>query len=158
MTDQETPDGDGHGVVLAAFGGLVGVLAVVGRLTGSRLPERPSVGDTVLLSIATHKVSRLLTKGVVTGPLRAPFTTVEELTGEGEVNESPRGHHLRHTIGELLTCPFCLSVWVATVLTAGLLAAPRTTRLVATVLTTVTASDVLQLAYDAAKTAAEQAG
>ena len=59
-------------------------------------------------------------------------------------------------MGELLSCPFCLAVWVATALTGGLVLAPRVTRLVATILTAVTASDFLQFAYAAAQRSGQE--
>jgi len=49
-----------------------------------------------------------------------------------------------------------LAVWVATALTGGLMLAPRVTRLVATVLTAVTASDFLQFAYAAAQRSGQE--
>ena len=66
-----------------------------------------------------------------------------------------QGSPTRHAIGELLSCPFCLAVWVATGLTGGLVLAPRLTRLVATALTAVAASDFLQMGYAVAQQAAE---
>ena len=80
--------------------------------------------DVVLLSIATHKLSRLLSKDAVTSPLRAPFTRYDHPIGSGEVTEQVRdqGSSTRHAVGELLSCPFCLAVWVATGLTGGLVA------------------------------------
>ena len=80
----------------------------------------------MLISIATHKLSRLLAKDSVTSPLRAPFTRYAEPGGAAEVNEEVRdqGSSIRHSIGELVTCPFCLAVWVATGLTGGLVLAP----------------------------------
>lgn len=141
----------GYTVVLGGYSALVGLLAAVGRVTGTRLPERFSVQDTVLLCVATHKASRLLAKDAVTSPLRAPFTRYEEPAGEAELTESVRGEGVQHAVGELVTCPFCLAVWVAGGLTAGLVFAPRATRVVLTALTAVGASDALQLAYDGAK-------
>jgi hypothetical protein len=146
----------GYVTALGVYGGVVGVLAVVGRATGARLPERFSLGDTVLVSLATHKASRLLTKDAITSPLRAPFTRYEEPAGDGELNESVVGTGVRHAVGELMTCPFCLAVWVATGMTAGMVFAPRFTRAAATVLTAVAASDTLQLGYDAAKQALQK--
>lgn len=140
-----------HSMVLGGYGALIGLLGALGRARGTRLPERFATQDIVLLCAATHKASRLVTKESVTGPLRAPFTRFEEPTGEAEVKESPRGEGVRHTVGELLTCPFCFGVWAATGLTAGLVLAPRVTRLVTTALTAVAASDAAHLAYDAAK-------
>jgi hypothetical protein len=61
----------------------------------------------------------------------------------------------RHSLGELLTCPFCLDAWVATVFTIGLVFAPRLTRLVAGTATALAGSDFLQLAYARAQRAAE---
>ena len=60
-----------------------------------------------------------------------------------------RGTGLRHTVGELLTCPFCIAQWIATIFGFGLVLFPRTTRFVAATLTAVTASDWLQFARTA---------
>jgi hypothetical protein len=98
----------------------------------------------------------LLAKDAVTSPIRAPFTRYEEPAGEGELNESVTGHGTDHAVGELLTCPFCLAIWIATGLAAGMVFAPRFTRIAATVLTAVAASDVLQLGYDGAKQALDR--
>ncbi|MEV6299747.1 DUF1360 domain-containing protein [Actinoplanes sp. NPDC051861] len=149
---------DGYLVAMGAFGALAGSLAGAARVTGRPVPERPAVTDVVLLSIATHKLSRLLAKDSVTSPLRAPFTRYAEPAGAAELNEEVRdqGSSVRHGIGELVTCPFCLAVWVATGLTGGLVLAPRLTRLAATVLTATAASDFLQMAYSIAKEKAER--
>ncbi|MEU6152951.1 DUF1360 domain-containing protein [Actinosynnema sp. NPDC047251] len=144
---------------MGGYLGLVGAATVVGVARGARLPERFSWSDTLLVSVATHKMTRLLNKSAVTSPLRAPFTRFEGSAGEGEVLESvpSTGNH-RHAVGELLTCPFCSGVWLATSLTAGLVLAPRPTRLLTTTMAAVAGSDFLHLAYDAAKSAAAQAG
>ena len=148
--DDDRPLG-GYTLVLGAFTAAAGLLTGIGRLRGVRLPERISASDTVLLCVATHKASRLLAKDAVTSPLRAPFTRFEEPAGDGEVNESVRGTGVQHAIGELLTCPFCLAAWVAGGLTAGLVLAPRATRVLLTGLTAIAGSDALQLAYDKLK-------
>jgi hypothetical protein len=148
----------GYLAAMGVYAGVVGGLALLGRAAGVRLPERFGLGDTVLLSIATHKASRLLAKESITSPLRAPFTRFEEPAGEAELNESVRGHGAQHAVGELLTCPFCLAVWISSGLTAGMVFTPRFTRLVTTVLTATAASDALQLAYDSGKKVSEQVG
>jgi hypothetical protein len=147
----------GYLVAMGAFGALATSLGAAVKVTGKPVPERPSAGDVALLSIATHKLSRLLAKDAVTSPLRAPFTRYAEPAGAAELNEEVRDHgsSLRHGIGELITCPFCLAVWVATGLTGGLLLAPRLTRLAAVTLTATAVSDFLQMAYDIAKKSAE---
>jgi len=142
---------------MGAFGALATSLAGAAKVTGRPAPDRLSVGDVALLSIATHKLSRLLAKDAVTSPLRAPFARYAEPAGAAELNEEVRDHgsSVRHGIGELITCPFCLAVWVATGLAGGLVLAPRLTRLAAATLTATAVSDFLQMAYDIAKKAAE---
>ncbi|MFC0503059.1 DUF1360 domain-containing protein [Micromonospora costi] len=150
----------GYLAAMGTYAGVTAALAGAARLTGRPVPERPAPSDVVLLSIATHKLSRLLSKDAVTSPLRAPFTRYDRPIGSGEVMEEVRdsGSSTRHAIGELLSCPFCLAVWVATGLTGGLVLAPRLTRLVATALTAVAASDFLQMGYAVAQQAAEGGG
>ncbi|MFC7483637.1 DUF1360 domain-containing protein [Luedemannella flava] len=122
------------------------------RLTGCRLPATVPVGDVALLSAATFRISRLVTKDSVTSPLRAPVTRFTGAAGAGEVNEEPRGENgLSHAAGELASCPFCASVWTATGLTAGMAFAPRLTRWVAATATAVAAADFLQFAYARAR-------
>ncbi|BCY06076.1 DUF1360 domain-containing protein [Actinoplanes sp. L3-i22] len=147
----------GYLAAMGAFGALAASLAAAARLTGRPVPERPALADVALLSLATHKLSRLIAKDSVTSPLRAPFTRYTEPAGAAELNEEVRdsGSSLKHGIGELITCPFCLALWVATGLTGGLVLAPRLTRLVATVLTATAVSDFLQMAYSVAKEKAE---
>jgi hypothetical protein len=87
----------------------------------------------------------------VFSPLRAAFIRHEEPAGEGELNESMRGHGARHAIGEMISCPFCLAMWIATGLVGGLALAPRLTRTVELIMSAVAVSDALQLVYDAAK-------
>ena len=144
-------------VTMGAFGVLAASFAAAAKVTGRPVPERVSAQDVVLISIATHKLSRLLAKDSVTSPLRAPFTRYTEPGGAAEVNEEVRdqGSSIRHSIGELVTCPFCLAVWVATGLTGGLVLAPRLTRLAATAMTATAVSDFLQMAYSISKEAAE---
>ncbi|HEV7907998.1 MAG TPA: DUF1360 domain-containing protein [Pseudonocardiaceae bacterium] len=148
---QERRPLSGYAVVLGTYTALVGLVTAAGRMSGKQLPERIGLGDTVLVSVATHKASRLLTKEAVTSPLRAPFTRFQGPSGEAEINESVRGSGARHALGELLTCPFCVGVWIASAMTAGLVLAPRATRLIATALTVVALSDTLQISYDLAK-------
>ncbi len=141
----------GYLATLGAYVGLAGGLTGLARLTGRTPPDRLATQDLVLISIATHKVIRMLAKDAVTSPLRAPFTRYEGPSGDAELGEQVRGTGLRHSIGELVSCPFCLSVWVATGFTAGLVFAPRFTRLVAATFTAVAVSDALQLGYAAAQ-------
>lgn len=143
---------------LTVYASVVAGLTGVAVATGRRAPSRPAPADVLLISVATHKLSRLLAKEAVTSPLRAAMTRFEGAAGSSEVNEVPRATGPRHAAAELISCPFCLGVWVSTGFCAGLVFVPRLTRLVATGLTAVAGSDFLQLAYDAAKHASGNAG
>ena len=132
---------------------MVGGLALAER-SGRRIPDRVGVGDLVLMGVATHKLSRLITKDRVTSFARAPFTRYEEPAGHGEIEEHARGTGMRRAVGQLLTCPYCISQWVAGGFTVGLVAAPRPTRLAAALFAAIAISDGLQLAWKAAETRA----
>ena len=148
--DADRPLG-GYAAALGAYACFAGALVGIGSLRGKRLPGKVGIGDAVLLSVATHKMSRLIAKDAVMSPVRAAFTRYEEPAGEGELNESVRGHGVRHAVGEMISCPFCLAVWIATGLVGGLAIAPRLTRTVELIMSAVATSDALQLVYDAAR-------
>ena len=120
------------------------------RRSATGLPERIDARDLALLSGASFKLGRLIAKEKVSAPLRAPFTEYQgKADAPGEVNERPRGTGPRAALGELLTCPYCLGMWVVSALTVGLVTAPRETRLVASILSALGVSDFLQVAYRA---------
>ncbi|MEV4294767.1 DUF1360 domain-containing protein [Microbispora rosea] len=141
--------------VLAVYGGGVTALLAAAKLTGRRPPEKIKVMDLMLMGLFTHRLSRTLAKDPVTSPIRAPFTRYEGLSGPAELKEKVRGHGLQHAVGELLTCPFCLSQWVATGYAAGTVFFPRVTRLAGATMAAVAISDWLQLAYARLMKAAE---
>lgn len=133
--------------IMGTYAGLVALGSVAVRRRG--LPAGFSWSDVALVSVATHKLSRLISKDPVTSPLRAPFTRFAGTTGPAELKEEVRGGTVRRPIGELLTCPFCVSQWVATGLVFGMVLAPRATRLTASVFTATAGSDFLQFARTA---------
>lgn len=133
--------------IMGGYGAFAAALFGAVRVNDRDLPERFSASDLALLTVATHKISRLAAKDPVTSPLRAPFTRFAGTSGEAELAEEVRGTGPRKAVGELVTCPFCLGQWVATALAFGLVLTPRPTRLVASVFTALTGADVLQLLY-----------
>ncbi len=147
---EERPLGSYAGL-MGVYGAMVVVLAALVRRRGRGLPERIHLGDLALLSVATHKISRLLAKDPVASPLRAPFTRFEGTSGPAELAEDVRGVGPRKAVGELITCPFCLGQWIATGLAFGLVLAPRATRLATSIFAGLTAADFLQFAYAAAE-------
>jgi hypothetical protein len=137
----------GYAATMSTYGLVVGALAAAARLADRDIPEGLSVTDIAVVAVATHKLSRLLARDPVTSPLRAPFTAYRGTAGPAELAEDVRGEGARKTVGELITCPFCIGVWVATGFTAGLVFLPRTTRLAAGTLTALSGADLLQYGH-----------
>ena len=137
----------GYLALLGVYAGGVGATALAGRLAGRRLPDRIGLLDLGLLGVATHRLSRTIAKDPITSPVRAPFTKYDGTSAAGELAEQVRGHGLQHSTGELLACPMCLAQWVASALSAGLVFAPRQTRLAMATLSAVASADFLQYVY-----------
>ncbi|HVA59494.1 MAG TPA: DUF1360 domain-containing protein [Mycobacteriales bacterium] len=131
------------GVYAATLAGLAA--AVRGRR--AEIAEQIDWRDLGLVALASFRLSRTIAKDSVASPVRAPFTRFEGVSGPAELKESPRGHGWRHTIGELITCPFCLDQWVSTGFVGGLVLAPRVTRVLAAVFAVRGLADAGQLGY-----------
>jgi hypothetical protein len=134
--------------IIATYSSVVLAVSTVAWRRG-RLPERVPTQDLLLYSIATHKVARIIAKDPVTSPLRAPFTTLESVSGPAELHEEVTGRGWRRAVGELLSCPFCLAQWVGTGFVFGGMFFPRGTRAVAATFVVHAASDALQFGYAA---------
>ncbi|MCU1486275.1 MAG: hypothetical protein JWN67_3021 [Actinomycetia bacterium] len=139
-----------YGVLDVVYVGLVGLLGLAARRRRTALPEL-SPRDIALVGAATHRLARTIAKDPITSPIRMPFTTYAGTSGPAELHEEVVAEGFGHAIGELVTCPFCLSQWVATGFVAGLVFAPRATRLVAATFAGVALSDFLQYAYAGAQ-------
>lgn len=143
----------GYRAVAAVYAGGVAAAGLVAARTRPAelvLPasSRPQAwSDIALVGLSTYKLSRLLTKQKVTSPLRAPFTDYTGPGGPGEVNVEPVGDGWRRSVGELLSCPFCLDVWIATAGAFGLHLAPRSTRFVLSTFAAVGVSDLLHFVH-----------
>lgn len=137
----------GYAVAVAGYGAFLAALAAGVKLSGTRLPRRVRPVDIVLGGLAVHKAVRLLAKDAVTSPIRAPFTEFSGSGGSGEVTEEVRGRGIWHVVGEVVSCPFCLAPWASGAYVAGLLMAPRHTRVVAGMFGVVGVSDMLQQLY-----------
>lgn len=149
---QERPLG-GYALLMGGFTALGGAFALWLRHADRDLPEQVDARDLALVSIATFKASRIIARDRVTSAVRAPFSRFQDDAGPGEVDEAARGHGMRRALGELLVCPYCLDVWTASALLCGLVAAPRSTRFCASMLTAVSVADALQIAYAKAESA-----
>jgi hypothetical protein len=140
----------------SVYGAAVAGLSALVRAKHRELPERLSAADLALVTVATHRLARTIAKDPVTSPLRAPFTQFAGTSGEAELHEEVRGTGVRHAVGELLTCPFCLAQWIGTGFAFGLVLAPRATRLTAGIFTIIAGADALQYAYAALQSTTEE--
>jgi hypothetical protein len=138
-----------YAAVAGLFNLIFALFLLISRRAGRPLPERVEVRDIALLGVATHKLSLLVAEDAVTSPLRAPFTELQEKQSPKSVDEKPRGDGLRRSLGELITCKFCVGQWVASFFTYGLVLFPAATRLVASIFAIVALSDHLHQTYKA---------
>ncbi len=126
-----------YAALAAAFGTvLAGFLALAGR----RLPERMSLTDTVRIGLASYKIGRLIAKDRVTSFVRAPVTEDPEAT-------EPKREGASRAIGELVTCPYCIGLWVASGFAYSLVFFPRQTRFVTTIFGGQAVADFLNAAF-----------
>ena len=148
-SDKPKPLG-GYAAIAAVFTvGLASALAIAEENDD----EAPKLtwSDLVLFGIATHKLSRVVTKDIVTSPFRAPFVKFKKYTGAGEVEEEARGKGLQEAIGDLVTCPYCIAPWLGSAMVFASARAPRATRLLAGIFAIKAGSDFLNHAYVRAK-------
>jgi hypothetical protein len=138
-----------YAALLGVFNLILALFILIARKFGRPIPERIEARDIALLGVATHKLSLLVAQDAITSPLRAPFTELQEKQSPKSVDEKPRGKGLRRSVGELLTCHFCVGQWVASFFTYGLVFAPAVTRLVASIFAIVALSDHLHQTYKA---------
>ena len=115
---------------LAEYAALAGAFSAVltGFLfaAGPRLPERISLVDTVRIGLASYKLGRLIAKDPVASFVRAPVTEDQDAT-------EPKREGAARALGELVTCPYCIGLWIASGFAYSLVLFPRQTRLVTTI-------------------------
>ena len=98
-------------------------LAAAGLSQRNRLPAKTSLSDLAALGLAAHAIARIVAQDRIAVFVRRPFA-------EGPAALQPKGTGHRRAIGELLTCPHCLGLWIAAGLAVAQLRFPRGTRLV----------------------------
>src|SRR5215217_7406831 len=115
MTPEEAAkDRASHTAKLALIGAFLGSMATF-SLTALRRESQPAGRpfDLVLLGLASYRIGRMLAYERVAAPLRAAVTTTApDPSGYGETVVA-RGDGARKAVGELLSCPICVSTWAA---------------------------------------------
>jgi hypothetical protein len=136
MTEGERPYAE-YAALTAAFSGVLGGFLLLAR---RRLPERIGFGDVARIGLASYKLGRLVAKDDVTAWVRAPLTQDAEAT-------EPKPEGAARALGELVTCPYCIGVWVASGLSYALVLFPRETRLVTTIFGSQAVADFLNAGF-----------
>ena len=114
---------------LVFFGALIAVYFITGAGRLEQAIKSWSALDFILLAAATYRLGHLVAYDRVMEPHRHPFArTVPDGSGAGESVEAI-GEGIRHTIGQLITCPICAGTWIAAGLVYGLVWLPALTRL-----------------------------
>jgi len=129
-----------YAAVNVVWAGLLGSLL---RATARNGSTGPGPAELPMFGLATFALTKALAKEKVGVWAREPL--VEEDTPDGD--RRPRGRGLRYVLGELVTCPRCLGTWGSLGLIGLRVARPREGRIVAGVLATAAANDLLQSGF-----------
>lgn len=132
------------------------LLAAVVAATSRRADDRAAIRgrDLPPLGLATFALSKTVAREKIGTWVRDPF--VEESTDHRP--GAPRGHGLRHAVGELLTCTRCVGAWAALGVVGLRAASPRAGRVATAVLATAGINDFLQAGFRYATERADAAG
>lgn len=140
----EKPPYRAYATIVGAFAAGIGVVGGIAAAREQPIREITPI-DLALLGLATFKASRTITRDRVGSFVREPFVEGEAYDGR---DEHPRREtEMRQALGELVTCTRCLGTWIAAGLTSLEILAPRTGRLVTSVLAAGAVSDFLQAGF-----------
>jgi Protein of unknown function (DUF1360) len=144
-TSQKRPPYGAYAGIVSVFAGGLGAAGVVARLL-HREPREHTALDFVVLSTASFKAARTISRDEVTSFLRAPFVEGEAHEGDEQPVESG---DLHQAIGELVTCSRCIGTWCAAGLACTQVLAPRFGRMLTWSLAAAGANDFLQASFAA---------
>jgi Protein of unknown function (DUF1360) len=144
--EPQSPPYRAYAAILGTF--LGGLGAVSGLAAARRRPiEEISGIDLALLGLATFKASRTIARDKVASFVRDPFVEGDAYTGEDET--PTRETELKQAIGELVTCTRCVGTWIGAGLASTQILAPRTGRLLTSVLAAGAINDWLLAGFSA---------
>jgi hypothetical protein len=140
----DRPPYGAYAAILGTFAAGLAAAGVVSRSLG-RDPQCQTSLDLVVLSAATFRAARTLSRDQVASVIRQPFVRGDAYRGEDE-EPLPTGG-LEQAIGELVTCTRCVGTWAAAGLATTQVVAPRFGRLLTWSLGAAAANDFLQAAF-----------
>lgn len=134
MEERPLPE---YAAITGVFGAALGGFLLLAR---RRLPEKVGFADVARIGLASYKLGRLVAKDEVTSWVRAPVTRDEE-------TQEPKPQGMERALGELVTCPYCIGLWIASGLSYALVLFPRETRLVTTIFGSQAVADFLNAGF-----------
>ena len=144
--EPQPPPYRAYATIVGTF--LSGLGAVSGLAAARRRPIQEISGiDLALLGLATFKASRTIARDKVASFVRDPF--VEGEAYEGEHEQPTKETELKQAIGELVTCTRCVGTWIGAGLASTQILAPRTGRLLTSVLAAGAINDWLLAGFNA---------
>jgi hypothetical protein len=147
-----------YAAILGTFAGTLAGTAALERALGREARARTPM-ELALLSAATFKAARAISRERVGSVLREPFVETEGDPVEGDhVEERPAGEGLQRAVGELVTCTRCAGTWAAAGLLATQAVAPRFGRLLTWTLAAGAGNDFLQAGFAALCARADREG
>jgi uncharacterized protein DUF1360 len=138
-----------HALFLVTYLILVIAVFVYLRAASYLFPNPVSALDFLLLCLATFRLTALITEDRIFRFLRAPFVTentVQAEDGTKTVKEKPAGRGVRRVIGELILCPWCAGIWIATVLVFARILFPDAASALLLVLSAAAGAILIQIA------------
>jgi len=142
----EQPPYRAYATIMVTF--LAGLGAVSGVAAARNRPHfELAANDLALLGLATFKASRTLARDKVTSFVREPF--VEGAAYDGEDEKPTQETEMKQAIGELVICPRCVGTWICAGLASVQILAPRTGRLLTSVLAAGAVNDFLLAGFSA---------
>jgi hypothetical protein len=137
------------GTFLAGLGAVSGIAAARNRPLFEMAPI-----DLALLGLATFKASRTVARDKVTSFVREPFVEGDAYDGEDE--RPTHDTELKQALGELVTCSRCVGTWIGASLASIQILAPRTGRLLTSVLAAGAVNDFLLAGFAALTSKADE--
>ena len=145
-SEQQQPPYRAYATIVGTFVASLGAVSGIAALRGKPNHEI-SATELALLGLATFKASRTVARDKVTSFVREPFVEGEAYDGEDE--KPTHDTEMKQALGELVTCTRCIGTWIGAGLASMQILAPRTGRLLTTVLAAGALNDFLLAAFRA---------
>ncbi len=106
--------------------------------------------DLTMLGFAAYRMGRMIAYDKVFETYRSFFAeTIPDPSGAGESTEPLKKSGVHQAIGELLCCPICLGTWISAGLVYALTLAPRPTRTLLAIMSSIGVAEILNALTEA---------